>query len=225
MSTSQQTGIALKAITSDDNLFAYATGSLSLAKHVMITCQAEISDKVSQKIGLFETIAASALEDVETVSLSDNFMDNVIKALPARHAVEQDNLKTTGLAPRTLRNILGHGLKDMKWKSLVPGVAVHDVLGNRRYEESDRIYLLKAKGGMQMPLHGHKGEEWSLVLTGSYTVGDQTYERGDLHIEDESEIHAPHINEGEDCICLIMTEGPLVMQDFLPKVVQKVVGI
>jgi len=177
MSTSQQTGIALKAITSDDNLFAYATGSLSLAKHVMITC------------------------------------------------VEQDNLKTTGLAPRTLRNILGHGLKDMKWKSLVPGVAVHDVLGNRRYEESDRIYLLKAKGGMQMPLHGHKGEEWSLVLTGSYTVGDQTYERGDLHIEDESEIHAPHINEGEDCICLIMTEGPLVMQGFLPKVVQKVVGI
>ena len=98
-------------------------------------------------------------------------------------------------------------------------------LGNRRYEDGERLYLLKAKGGMKMPEHSHKGEEWSLILTGSYSIGDKTYRRGDLHIEDDTVTHAPHIDEGEDCICLVMTEGPLVMKSWIPKIVQKVVGI
>ena len=76
-----------------------------------------------------------------------------------------------------------------------------------------------------MPDHSHTGEEWTLILTGSYTVGEKRFTRGDLHIEDETETHAPHIDEGEDCICLVMTQGPLKMQGWLPKVVQKVVGI
>jgi len=46
-----------------------------------------------------------------------------------------------------------------------------------------------------------------------------------LHIEDETETHAPHIDEGEDCICLVMTEGLLKMQGWLPKLIQPVVGI
>ena len=43
-------------------------------------------------------------------------------------------------------------------------------------------------------------------------LATKTFARGDLHIEDEDEIHSPHINEGEDCICLVMTQGPLKMQ-------------
>jgi putative transcriptional regulator len=120
---------------------------------------------------------------------------------------------------------LGHGLKELKWKSLVPGVAVHDILGDRKTKDGDRLYLLRAKGGMRMPDHGHNGEEWTLILTGSYRIGDKRFSRGDLHIEDDTEIHAPHIDEGEDCICLVMTQGPLKMQGWLPKVVQRVVGI
>jgi putative transcriptional regulator len=213
-------------VTSDDVLVDYAAGNLSPAKHMMIACQKEIAPKVAERISFQEDVASSFMTEIKSKALSSDFLQNTIANLPKRYDGKNDNAPATiGLAPKTLRTALGHGLRDLKWKSLIPGVAVHDVMGNRRYDNGDRLYLLRAKGGVQMPEHSHQGEEWSLLLAGSYTVGDKIYSRGDIHIEDETETHAPFINEGEDCICLVMTQGPLVMKSLIPKLVQKVVGI
>ena len=212
-------------VLDEDAITDYALGTLSPAKHVMLACQSEISEDVAERVAFQEEIAASLIEDGAGESLSPLFMGNVLAALPPQEGASPSASEQYGLAPKSLRHMLGHGLKDMKWKSLVPGVAVHDILGNRKTVNGDRLYLLKAKGGMRMPDHGHNGEEWTLILTGSYTVGEKRFTRGDMHIEGEDEIHAPHIDEGEDCICLVMTQGPLKMQGWLPKVVQKVVGI
>ncbi len=203
----------------------YAAGNLSPAKHFLISCQSEIAEQVAEKVVFQENIASTMIDEVAPVALSASFFEDVLSSLPKRVANDQTCRFDTLMAPESLRSALGHGLRDIKWKSLVPGVAVHDILGNRRYETGERVYLLRAKGGMKMPEHTHKGEEWSLLLTGSYTVDGKTYSRGDIHIENETETHAPHIDEGEDCICLVLTEGPLVMKDFIPKVVQKIVGI
>lgn len=217
---------ALKdTVTSEDIITDYALGNLSPAKHIVMACQSEISEKVGEEVSFQEEIASTLMTETESVSLSPLFLGEVLSNLPSRDGEDVTLVSYQGLAPKTLRSALGHGLKDVKWGSLVPGVAVHDVLGNRRYQQGDRLYLLKAKGGMQMPEHSHNGEEWSLILTGSYSVGDKTYTRGDLHIEDETVTHAPHITEGEECICLVMTQGPLVMKSWLPKIVQKIVGI
>ncbi len=218
---------AQDVILNEDAITDYALGTLSPAKHVMLACQSEISDAVAARIAFQEDIAASLIEEGASESLSPLFMGNVLALLPPQEGAHENKMDDPieGLAPKSLRHMLGHGLTDMKWKSLVPGVAVHDILGNRKTKDGDRLYLLKAKGGMRMPDHSHNGEEWTLILTGSYRTGDKRFTRGDMHIEDETEIHAPHIDEGEDCICLVMTQGPLKMQGWLPKIVQKVVGI
>jgi putative transcriptional regulator len=212
-------------ITSQDLITEYALGNLSPAKHIVMACQSEISEKVGEEVSFQEEIASSLMTETHSVSLSPHFLTEVLSNLPPRDDAQKELNLEQGFAPKTLRSAMGHGLKDIKWGSLVPGVAVHDILGNRHYEQGDRLYLLKAKGGMKMPEHSHNGEEWSLILTGSYSVGDKIYRRGDLHIEDESVTHAPHITEGEDCICLVMTQGPLVMKSWIPKIVQKIVGI
>ena len=214
-------------VLNEDAITDYALGTLSPAKHVMLACQSEISEAVAERVAFQEDVAASLIEDGASESLSPLFMGNVLANLPPQEGGKTvaANTNSEGLAPKSLRHMLGHGLTDMKWKSLIPGVAVHDIMGNRKTVDGDRLYLLKAKGGMRMPDHSHNGEEWTLILTGSYTVGEKRFTRGDMHIEGEDEIHAPHIDEGEDCICLVMTQGPLRMQGWLPKVVQKVVGI
>ena len=221
LTTAHNVAIDEEAITD------YVLGALSPAKHIIVACQSEIAKSVAERVAFQEEIAASMLEDTESQSLSPLFMGNVLASLPAQESANENDIEhpVDGLAPKSLRHMLGHGLQDLKWKSLVPGVAVHDILGNRKTKDGDRLYLLKAKGGMRMPDHSHNGEEWTLILTGSYTIGDKRFTRGDLHIEDETETHAPHIDEGEDCICLVMTQGPLKMQGWLPKVVQRVVGI
>jgi len=177
----------------DDVITDYAAGNLSPAKHVILACQSEISEAVAERVAFQENIAASMVEDSDGEALSPLFMGNVLAVLPPQELATDGPADDPidGLAPKSLRHMLGHGLQDMKWKSLVPGIAVHDILGNRKTKDGDRLYLLKAKGGMKMPDHGHNGEEWTLILTGSYTTGDKRFTRGDLHIEDETEIHSP----------------------------------
>lgn len=224
--------VALPDILNDAVITEYAAGTLSLAKHFVIACHAELNPAVNDRISFRENIAASLLDDVRSVPLTPFFLGHVLSTLPygpAREKAANDRAVSDAQArqaPRPLRKLLdGQGLRDIAWRSLVPGVAVYDVLGNRRFDEGDRLYLLRAKGGMQMPEHSHTGEEWTLILKGAYSVGDSVYERGALHIEDASETHSPYIHEGEDCICLVMAQGPLKMSGFVPKVVQKIVGI
>lgn len=68
-----------------------------------------------------------------------------------------------------------------------------------------------------MPEHSHVGEEWTLILQGSYHVGTTQYTRGDLKIEDENCTHMPIIDPGKDCICLVLTEGPMQPTGLVPR--------
>lgn len=213
----------------DDAVLDYAIGNLSPAKHALMACAIELDSDLAEMSAVQTSVAATMLDNVEAVPLSPLFIGKVLEQIPANPPLIAANDSPSNeirLSPKPLRDLMdGAGLRDIVWKSLVPGVAVHDVLGNRRTKNGDRLYLLKAKGGMRMPEHSHNGEEWTLILKGSYSVDGKIYKRGDLHMEDENGTHSPEITEGEDCVCLVMTQGPLVMKGWLPKIVQRVVGI
>ncbi len=208
----------------------YAAGSLSPARHALMACAVEINPDL-EVAATFETdVAASLMTEIRPVPLSPMLIGETLAKLPyvsnrpANDSAHSD--LRMRLAPKPLRDLMaGTGLRDIKWKSIVPGVAVHDILGNRKTRTGDRMYLLRAKGGMQLPEHSHHGEEWTLILTGSYQTENNSYHRGDLHIADETTAHAPYVKEGEDCICLVVTQGQLHMKSWLPKILQQVVGI
>lgn len=218
---------SLNVKTSEAMITQYAIGALSPAKHVILTCQRDISEAVAERLAFQEDVAAAMLADVNSVALSPLFIGNVLAALPDQNDVELDNKEDSiaGLAPKSLRSLLKQAFKDIKWKTIVPGVAVHDIIGGRKTKNGDRLYLMKVKGGMKMPEHGHVGEEWTLILSGSYVAGGQTFSRGDLHIEEGNETHSPHVDEGEDCVCLVMTQNALKMNGWLPKLIQPLIGI
>jgi len=222
---------AHNVIVSDDIITNYATGKLSPAKHIMVACHSEIVDSVAEQVAFQEDIAACVVADIEPLSLSPSFMENVLASLPLqksaneneRHGAAKD-VPVEDLTPKSLHHLLGHGLDDLNWKFLFPSLAVHDLLGERK-KGGDRLYLLKVKSGGSIPAHSHDGEEWSLILKGSYSVGNQHYNRGDFHIEDETETHSPQVEGEEDCICLLMTQGPLKMQGLFPKLMTPLVGL
>jgi putative transcriptional regulator len=212
----------------DDAITDFAAGNLSPAKHAVMSCVVELNPKAAKKAAFETDVAATMMSDIRPVPLSPLFIGETLAKLPTRGSYRPaaNDTPRERFAPKPLRDLMGgQGLRDIEWKSLIPGVAVHDVLGNRRTRDGDRLYLLRAKGGISMPVHSHNGEEWTLILSGSYLADGRIYSRGDLHIEDETTEHAPQISEGEDCICLVMTQGPLKMKSWLPRIVQQVVGI
>ena len=207
----------------------YAAGKLTPAKHALISCAIELNPDVAEFAALNTSVAASLIDEVKPVSLSPLFIGKVLETLSFDHPYDvanDRNPKRTPITPSLTKGLVNSSeLKNISWKSLIPGIVVHDLLGNRKTKNGERLYLLKVKAGMRMPEHTHQGEEWALILSGGYRVDGKTYKRGDLHFENETNSHSPVICEGEDCICLAMTEAPLVMKNWLPKLIQRVVGI
>ena len=75
-----------------------------------------------------------------------------------------------------------------------------------------------------VPEHGHTGEEWTLVLNGSYHT-DSQFVAGDIEMADDDIDHQPMIDPDEECICLVFTSGPLRFKSLAAKVAQPFIGL
>lgn len=212
----------------NDAILDYSCGNLTPARQVILACQRELSETLDREISFHESIAASTMMQND-VALSEDFFDRFEARLSeeasANEGFEDIQVIEDNNAPVMRQFLSKRYLSEIKWQSLVPGVAIHNIIGGRGTNDHERLYLLRAKGGMKMPVHSHNGEEWTLILTGSYDAEGVTYKRGDLHISNDNDEHAPHIAEGEACICLVMTEAPLTMKSFVPRLLQPLIGI
>lgn len=214
----------------DIALSDYASGTLSPARHVLMQTLISLNPDVAQRVAPREDRAAAMLHYVRAVPLSPWLIGetlDVLSRLPSpapandRAYAEKPDAPFT---PDVLSTLIEGCIHALNWVSYVPGVAAHDIIGNRK-TEGDRLYLLRVKAGVQMPEHTHSGEEWALILSGAYRAGKTTYRRGDLHFANEQTSHAPDILEGEDCICLVMASGKLRMNGVLPRLAQAMIGI
>jgi putative transcriptional regulator len=74
-------------------------------------------------------------------------------------------------------------------------------------------HLLKIEAGHQVPEHGHRGLELTLVLSGALEDETGRYGRGALVVHDEDSAHTPGAVAGAGtCICLIAQTGPVALK-------------
>ena len=60
----------------------------------------------------------------------------------------------------------------------------------------EQLWLLRAKGGVTVPDHGHSGDEWTLVLKGSFHTELGHYRVGDMDVAGQDIEHQPVIECG-----------------------------
>jgi len=87
-----------------------------------------------------------------------------------------------------------------------------------------RARLIRARPGAAVSTHSHRGEEWTLVLTGSYRDETGVYRPGDLQSTTPENVHRPVADDGPVCINLAVTDAPLVFKDLLPSIIGKLFG-
>lgn len=81
--------------------------------------------------------------------------------------------------------------------------------------------LLRLGGGHAAPMHGHTGEELTLVLRGAYADATGVYAPGDIAFADVDLDHAPYVPEGGACVCLVATEGALRFHDLIARIANR----
>jgi putative transcriptional regulator len=63
--------------------------------------------------------------------------------------------------------------------------------------------------GSVMPVHSHRGHEFTLVLAGGFRDGSQQFLPGDFAVRDASHRHQPIVDDDGQCLCLVVLDAPL----------------
>ena len=210
-------------IVQDEWLLSYAAGSLSQGRELMVASQVAYHEELQDKVADAEAIGGALLDAAAMSPVDASVLEQVLGQLddaPARADVAGP--RASQVMPAPLADYVGTDIERLNWRFMGPGMS------NVRLwtgENDERLWLLRAKGGVQMPEHGHNGEEWTLVLKGAFDTSMGRFAVGDMDIADASVEHQPLIDDADECICLVLTEGPIRLNSLVARMIQPFIGL
>lgn len=212
----------------DEWLMSYAAGALSEQEALLVATHVSYHPWLQSRLADAEAIGGAMLDALEPVAINDGVFDAILARIesPVADAVPTQAVESVTCdkdIPPVLGKYLGQPMTDLRWRAMGPGMKqcrLADGPGQQR------LWLLRARGGTRIPEHDHGGAEFTLVLRGSYHVGDAHFTPGlievaDTHVTD----HQPVIDEGEECICLVVTEAPIRLHSLVGRLVQPFIGL
>ena len=212
----------------EETLLAYAAGELDNASSLLVATHLALCPRCRRAAGIGDEIGGALIEAVAPAKMGNDALDNVMARL--EEFAPEGTLKpvaapksgATPVLPEPLRSRVGGDIDTLRWRRLGPGVQqvrLDDKSGG------PSMRLLKITGGRSVPEHGHEGAEMTMVLAGGVSDAGRSFARGDIEWADADVVHQPVADDGEDCICLAVTDGPLKFFDVIGRLAQPFVGI
>lgn len=214
---------------SDELLLDYAAGTLDEATSLVVASHLTLCSACRAQARKLDAVGGAFLDAMTPTAVSDGAFDAVLAALdagesegaaplPRRPEPANDN----PVLPRVLQRYVGGDADAIAWKKLGMGVETAEIA---LAAPDKRAFMLKVPGGKAVPQHTHDGNEYVLVLNGSYTDEVGTFGPGDLAISDGEIDHRPVANMGADCICLVVIDGPVRLTGPLGKILNLFVRV
>ena len=204
---------------------SYAAGSLSEAHALVVASHIDYHPEIQKKLADAESIGGLLLENNEITTVSCDMFDDILGRLDEEitSIPQKTDAEPESNLPKPLMDYIDGDLSDLKWKAMGPGLSQVRLWTGPNHE---RLWILRAKAGTKVPMHDHRSLELTLVLQGSYQAGGERFKPGMIEVADEhTHNHQPIIDEGEECICLVVTEAPIKIHSLIGKVVQPFIGL
>ena len=193
---------------SDEFLVEYANGSLPGPEALVVGSHLAICAECRDRVETFETVSAVLLEEGEVEAVSPGALEAILAKIDGPEEEDSAPLiefdrDTLEIIPPPLRTYLDGSLSDLDWKRTGRGIEEASLV-----RDADvRISLLRIRAGQKVPSHTHRGEEFTLVLSGGYADGDDHFGKGDVSLADSAKDHAPVADSNGPCLCLTVRNG------------------
>ena len=213
---------------SEELLLDYSSGALSEAWSIAVAAHLSKCTRCRASHAKLEEIGGSLLTDSTPEELSDDIFSNVLDRLDEVGAsVGNEIRKNFGWAsrygiPSVVADYLAADTEKLPWKSL--GLGVSQVVLETK-DKSATARLLKIPAGKKVPHHSHNGRELTVIFSGGFTDETGSYGPGDIQEIHGNIEHQPWVRDGEDCICLAVTEAPLKFSNVAVRLAQPLIGI
>jgi len=210
---------------SDALLIAYAAGTTAEAESLAVSTHLTFCPDCRAKTLSAEAVGGVLLDRIDAAPMQADALQSMLARLnEAEPAAPKYAARLKGVPeglPTALSNYAADALSDAGWRMLAPGIkqlTLHTA-------GAAKARLLRLKPGAVLPEHGHQGTELTILLAGSYTDELGNFACGDLAELDESIVHRPVVDEGAECVALIVTEAPLKFSGWMARLAQPLIGI
>ncbi|SFD01312.1 ChrR family anti-sigma-E factor [Tropicimonas isoalkanivorans] len=205
----------------DEILAEYAAGDLAEAFGLVVASHVSLCTESRERLEEIEAVGGAILEDVEAEPMGAGSLEATLAKIadgppPEAPLTFSSTDAGTYILPKPIRDYIGGDVESVKWRSV--GMGVKQAILPTSPEATARLLYIPA--GCEMPDHGHRGMEMTVVLQGAFLDGEDRFGRGDVEVADEDLAHMPVADVGEDCICLAAADAPLRFSGLLPRLFQ-----
>jgi len=204
----------------EELLLSYASGAADEAVALIVASHLALCAGCRATVAASEAAGGSLIANIAPVPVNQSAYDSLLARLdePENAVVRGANI--TSNVPSPLQQYIGADYDALPWRQIVDGLAHYPIPTKGK----TRARLIRAEPGAAVSTHTHRGEEWTLVLTGSYTDATGHYACGDVQSTTPALTHEPAADPGPVCINLAVTDAPLIFKGLLPKLVGKLHG-
>lgn len=198
----------------DELLMSFAAGQLPNALGIMVACHLEQCSECRRKVRAYEALGGEVMNTLGAVSVNDDTLTNLLSRLDEAESEPPAQAKVVGRLsiPRPLRRFVPGDFNELPWTGMSKNIKEFD-LSISDSEYTAKFYKISA--GKELPEHTHEGNEFTLVVEGSFSDRTCDYREGDFILADTQTIHQPRASMDGDCICFAVMDAPLKMTGML----------
>ncbi len=193
----------------DEILLDYATGALAEGPALAVSLHVALDAKARCTVDRLSAVGGALLEAESSTGFDEAALARAMASID-RIAVEplgpiEPLPKEFSWAPRPLHRYLRSA---GGWRRKFGGF---DEIPLSMGADSHRVSLLRLAPGRGLPVHRHRGDEYTVVLHGGFTDVTGNYGPGDFAFGPGENEHEPIADAGEPCIALIVLDNPIVL--------------
>lgn len=209
----------------DDMLAAYAAGGSPDGEGLLVATHLALCPVCRAVCDGYDALGGALLANAEAAPLPDAALEAVLARLdePAPAKAPSPPPSGPGDVPMPLRAVTGR-LKDVPFRRVAPGIRRWDLPISTKQAP---VALVGVRPNLAIPPHRHAATERGLVLTGGFTDEVGHFVRGDVCVRgpDEAEPHRQRIDDGEECVILMVDDGPKLPTTAVGRVVNFLFGL
>lgn len=208
---------------SEDLIFDYATGAMGEGPALVVASHVAMCALCQEQVAVLEAVGGALLDDIACAPVSEGLLDATLAMLddPEASRVSADAAGIAGhdALPEPLLPYISRGLADLAWRKVGGIIAAVEEARLPVIGKSIKVALMRLKAGSLMPMHSHRGNEYTLVLAGGFSDGDKQFGPGDFVARDPSHTHQPVVDDDGECLCLVVLDAPLRLSGAMGRIV------